>query len=66
MMILHAPSLDQISVDDVKLAALGLGVLPANMPRPEPKAQSIPEPAEIASPLTDFGPGPGLAPTPDS
>lgn len=46
MMVLHAASLDALSVDDVKRAAIGLGVLPPNIAPPAP----IPAPeAEVAS-----------------
>ena len=66
MMILHAAALESLSADDVKLAAIGLGVLPANMVRPEPKADPEPEPAEIPPlpPVSDSGPD--LAPGHDS
>ncbi len=66
MMILHAAALELLSADDVKLAAIGLGVLPANMVRPEPKADPEPEPAEIPPlpPASDSGLG--LAPGHDS
>ncbi|HOY79309.1 MAG TPA: glycosyltransferase family 9 protein [Hyphomonadaceae bacterium] len=36
MMVLHAAALEGISVDDVKRAALGLGVLPPNITPPAP------------------------------
>lgn len=36
MMVLHAAALESISVDDVKRAALGLGVLPPNIAPPPP------------------------------
>jgi ADP-heptose:LPS heptosyltransferase len=36
MMVLHAAALESVSVDDVKRAALGLGVLPPNIAPPEP------------------------------
>ncbi|RYI19326.1 MAG: lipopolysaccharide heptosyltransferase family protein [Acetobacteraceae bacterium] len=36
MMVLHAAALEAISVDDVKRAALGLGVLPPNIAPPAP------------------------------
>jgi ADP-heptose:LPS heptosyltransferase len=66
MMILHAATLESLSADDVKLAAIGMGVLPANMIRPEPKTDPEPEPAEIPPlpPVSDSGPG--LAPGQDS
>ena len=36
MMVMHAAALEAISVDDVKRAALGLGVLPPNIAPPPP------------------------------
>lgn len=36
MMVLHAAALESISVDDVKRAAIGLGVLPPNIAPPPP------------------------------
>jgi hypothetical protein len=36
MMVMHAAALEAISVDDVKRAALGLGVLPPNIAPPAP------------------------------
>jgi ADP-heptose:LPS heptosyltransferase len=66
MLILHAAALDRLSVDDVKMAALGLGVLPPNMPRPEIPAEPVPESAELAPPPPEFDRSPDLAPSSDS
>jgi len=44
MILLHAANLEEISVDDVKWAAIGLGAVPTNIARPERKAPE-PEPA---------------------
>jgi ADP-heptose:LPS heptosyltransferase len=44
MILLHAANLEEISVDDVKWASIGLGSLPTNIARPERKAPE-PEPA---------------------
>ena len=59
MMVLHAGSLDAISVDDVKRAAIGLGVLPPNIvapPRVQLPAANTPseldQPAETSTELT--------------
>jgi hypothetical protein len=40
MILLHAPALEQIGLDDVKRAACALGILPAGMaaPRQAPPA----------------------------
>jgi ADP-heptose:LPS heptosyltransferase len=50
MIVLHAGSLEQIEVDDVKRAAIGMRVLPANIappaPKPDPVAEAAPESAE--------------------
>ena len=58
-MVLHAGSLDAISVDDVKRAAIGLGVLPPNIvapPRVQLPAANTPseldQPAETSTELT--------------
>ncbi|HEX5006971.1 MAG TPA: glycosyltransferase family 9 protein, partial [Hyphomonadaceae bacterium] len=48
MVVVHAASLDQIGVDDVKYAALGMNVLPPNISRPEPKPEPAPETGESA------------------
>ena len=60
MMILHAAALESLSVDDVKRAAIGLGVLPPNIARPAPvqppvaEAPSEPEqPAESSPEVTE-------------
>jgi ADP-heptose:LPS heptosyltransferase len=66
MMILHAASLDALSADDVKLAAIGMGVLPSNMPRPAQKGEPASEPVEISASVPGLDPNPGLAPSPDS
>jgi hypothetical protein len=42
MVLLHAETLDSISVDDVKFAALSMGVLPANIARPVRKVETPP------------------------
>jgi ADP-heptose:LPS heptosyltransferase len=56
MIILHAAALDEISPDDVKRAALGMNVLPANIapprPRPEP-VEDAPETVDLTSELAD-------------
>jgi len=52
MMVLHAPALEQIGLDDVKRAAWGLGVLPAGMapPRAVDKAEPAAESADALAP----------------
>jgi ADP-heptose:LPS heptosyltransferase len=67
MMILHAASLDALSVDDVKLAAIGMGVLPPNIARPPLKPDPVEEAPEMP-PEAGLGPdsGPELAQGPDS
>ncbi len=60
VVVLHAAQLDQVSVDDVKRAALGMRVLPANMapvapppePQPEPTAEPATEMMSVAKPET--------------
>ena len=54
MMILHAPALEQIGLDDVKRAAFALGVLPASMapPAPAPAAPAAEE-ADISAPAAE-------------
>lgn len=49
MMVLHAAALEAIGVDDVKRAALGLGVLPPNIAPPAP-VQTAPEPDASETP----------------
>jgi len=44
--VLHSGSLEKISVDDVKHAALGMKVLPDNMARPQPTPTPDVEPPE--------------------
>lgn len=46
MMVLHAAALEALSIDDVKRAAIRLGVLPANIAAPAP----VPEPTEEPAP----------------
>lgn len=66
MMILHAPSLDQLSLYDVQQAAFRLGVLPAAMapvpPPPEPEpvaADALSEASDVADqPQTSADPQP--------
>jgi ADP-heptose:LPS heptosyltransferase len=67
MMILHAATLETLSVDDVKLAAIGMGVLPPNIARPPPKPEPAEEMTEMPS-ETGSGPdsSPELAQSPDS
>ena len=52
MMVLHAGALEAISVDDVKRAAIGLGVLPPNIAVPPPVQTAVadtpPEPGQPA------------------
>jgi hypothetical protein len=54
MIVLHAASLDQIEPDDVKRAALNLGVLPANIARPKPKP--VPESEPLPGETTESAP----------
>ena len=52
MIVLHAASLDDLDADDVKRAAIGMHVLPANIappkPKPDPNAEPLPESSETA------------------
>jgi len=52
MMVLHAAALESLSVDDVKRAAIGLGVLPPNIAPPAPvqppQAETPSEPGQQA------------------
>jgi ADP-heptose:LPS heptosyltransferase len=68
MIVLYAASLDALSTDDVKYAALGMNVLPPNIARPEPKPPPEPDPADEAA--GDSAPPPEsgaeLAQSPDS
>ncbi len=61
MMVLHAAALEAISVDDVKRAAIRLGVLPANIaappPVPEPVAEAPPEANSPAESNTELAEG---------
>jgi len=50
MILLHAANLEEISVDDVKWAAIALGVVPTNIARPERKAPEPETPAEGETP----------------
>lgn len=62
MIVLYAASLDALSVDDVKYAALGMNVLPPNIAKPEPKPPPEPESgSEPAEEATD-----GVVPPPES
>jgi len=52
MMVLHAAALEALSVDDVKRAALGLGVLPPNITHPAPvNAPPAEDPSEPDLPI---------------
>ena len=60
MMVLHAGALEAISVDDVKRAAIGLGVLPPNIAVPPPVQTTVADtpsepdqPAESSPELTE-------------
>jgi ADP-heptose:LPS heptosyltransferase len=67
MIVLHAAALDALSTDDVKYAALGLGVLPPNIARPVPKPPPEPEtPPESVEVQSEPNPGAELAQGPDS
>jgi ADP-heptose:LPS heptosyltransferase len=61
MMVLHAAALEALSVDDVKRAAIRLGVLPANIavppPVPEPVAEAVPEANSPAESNTELAEG---------
>jgi ADP-heptose:LPS heptosyltransferase len=63
MIVLYAASLDALSVDDVKFAALGMNVLPHTIARPEPKPPPAPEGEPEATEGTASPPesGPELA-----
>ena len=54
MIVLHAASLDQIEVDDVKWAAINMRVVPTNIarpaPKPSPEADAPPEPSDSPPP----------------
>ena len=56
MMVLHAAALEAVSVDDVKRAAIGLGVLPPNIAPPPPVTPPEAEVAAEASPSTETSP----------
>jgi ADP-heptose:LPS heptosyltransferase len=67
MIVLHAAALEDIEVDDVKRAAISMGVLPASIapprPKPDPVAEVQPEQGETpATPESSEQ----LAPGPDS
>ena len=68
MIVLYAASLDALSTDDVKYAALGMKVLPPNIARPEPKQPAEPDPADEVSVDAVLLPESGaeLAQSPDS
>ena len=66
MVVLHAASLDAISVDDVKYAALCMNVLPPNIARPVPKPDPEQEAAESDAVPPDAGSGAELAQGSDS
>ena len=61
MMVLHAASLEGLSVDDVKRAAIGLGVLPPNIsppaPIPVPVAQVPSEPDQSSESSPELAEG---------
>jgi ADP-heptose:LPS heptosyltransferase len=48
MILLHAPALEQIGLDDVKRAACALGILPAGMAPPRPAPPAPPAPPETS------------------
>jgi ADP-heptose:LPS heptosyltransferase len=48
MILLHAPALEQIGLDDVKRAACALAILPAGMAPPRPAPQAPPAPPETS------------------
>lgn len=50
--VLHAAALEEISVDDVKYAALGMKVLPDTIARPQPKPSPDTEEPEAIEALT--------------
>jgi ADP-heptose:LPS heptosyltransferase len=56
MMVLHAATLDAVSVDDVKRAAIGLGVLPSDIAQPEPVKLSGAEDPQEENPLQNANP----------
>ncbi len=56
MMVLHAAALEAISVDDVKRAAIGLGVLPCNIAPPEPVKLPGEADAATENPPTESSP----------
>lgn len=64
MMVLHAAALEAISVDDVKRAAIGLGVLPRNIAPPEPV--KLPGEADAATETPPTESSPELAEGSDS
>jgi ADP-heptose:LPS heptosyltransferase len=71
MVVLHAGGLEGIQVDDVKFAALNLGVLPTNIARPVrpvPEPEPVPEPPADSPPpgIESTGQGPELAQSSDS
>ncbi len=56
MMVLHAAALEAVSVDDVKRAAIGLGVLPPNIAPPPPVKPPAAEVAAEANPPNETSP----------
>lgn len=56
MMVLHAATLEAVSVDDVKRAAIGLGVLPSDIAQPEPVKLSGAEDPQEENPLQNANP----------
>ena len=48
MILLHAPALEQIGLDDVKRAACALGIRPAGMAPPRPAPPAPPPPPETS------------------
>lgn len=56
MMVLHAAALEALSVDDVKRAAIGLGVLPPNIAPPAPVQQPQAEAASESGQQAETSP----------
>jgi ADP-heptose:LPS heptosyltransferase len=53
MMVLHAAALEALTIDDVKRAALGLGVLPPNIAPPAPMKIDVPKDTAEANPASE-------------
>jgi hypothetical protein len=61
--VLHAAALEDISVNDVKFAALGMKVLPDNIARPQPKPPPDAEaPADLDDASIALPAEPGVSP----